>query len=135
MEQTPEVEKKLPSGVVSGDNKTRWSNGTSAERLVDYCLLGMLPNDYEITLDYFGGIARCSDDGRLAYLRRVQLVFAIYSELIRTFSVDADTLHSAMIEGRLMTLIADNYNQHPCKLYDDFCTEDIDLDVRAWQEN
>jgi len=135
MEQTQEACQELPTVATNPDRRIRWFNRTSAEKLVDYCLLGMLPNDYGVTLDYFGGIARCSNDGRLVYLRRVQLVFAIYSGLIRTFSVDADTLHSAMVERSLMTLIADNYNQHPCKLYEDFCAEDIDLDDRSWQKN
>ena len=132
MEQASESRQELPLVAAETRQRMRWSNVTSAERLVDYCLLGILPNDYEITLDYFRGIARYSNDGRVAYLRRVRLVFAIYSGLVKMYFVDASTLHSAMVEGRLMALIADNYGKCPCKHYVDFCAEYIDLDARAF---
>ena len=132
MEQAREAHQELPLVAAETRQRIRWSNATSAEKLVDYCLLGILPNDHEVTLDYFRGIAQYSNDGRVAYLRRVELVFAIYSGLVKMYLVAASTLHSAMAEGRLMALIADNYGEYPCKHYVDFCAEDIDLDARAF---
>ena len=131
MEQEYEARQESLPTVAGIDQRMRLLNKTSAEKLVDYCLLSMLPNDYEVSRDYFRGIAQFSNDGREKYMRRVQLVFAIYSGLVKIYLVAAGTLHSAMAEGRLMALIADNYGKFPCKYYTDFCAEDIDLDARA----
>ena len=84
---------------------------STAERLVQCCLLDLLPNDYEVACDFFRGIAQFSADGRREYLERVRLVFAMYRGLVKLFGVRAEELDRARVRGELMGLIHDKYNK------------------------
>ena len=93
----------------------------TSDRLVEYCMLDMLPEDFPVLVDFFGVMWNDGSEDDLC------TILGLYQGLVKQRGVTADDLHDACLGDKVEELIHRVYKDNETGYYVKFCESGIKL--------